>query len=167
MYRLQLADKTKQADFVTYYMEEKEKLQDYWCRSEQYAEGAAYTEVELKIGAKQDFTMENCHLVIHNTKGQECRYYAEHLLVKVRFAKAEEGYLKLASFVANGIAKKNEYEEGGYEQVVCCGNPVLDHYASPITPLVSDFAPLSLFFFGFVSFESQNARLISNIAPNI
>lgn len=139
MVRLQMRDRTKMAETAVYYMENKESLQDIWKRTEQDAEDAEFSEAEMKVGAKQDFTLEKCRLVIHNTKGQECLYYIENLLIKVRWAKKEETFLKLASFVATGIAKENEYEEGGYEQVICCGNPVFDHYTSETTPLVSDF----------------------------
>lgn len=139
MFQLQMKDRTKTAETAVYYMEDKEVLREFWNRTEQHTESAEFSEVEMKVGAKQDFTLEKCRLAIHNTKGQECRYYMENLLIKVRWAKKEESYLKLASFMANGIAKENEYDEGGYEQVVCCGNPMLDHYSSEITPLVSDF----------------------------
>ena len=139
MYRLQIKDKTKTAETAVYYMEEKEDLQEFWSRTEQSAEIVSFLETDAKVGAKQDFSMGKCHLVVHNTNGREIRYYIESLQIKVRWAKEKEDYVKLASFVANGIAKENEYDEGGYEQVVCCGNPVLEHYASEITPLVSDF----------------------------
>lgn len=139
MFRLEMKDKTKTAETAVYYMEEKETLLELWRKQECRPEGASFSEVELQVGAKQDFSMEKSHLVIHNTAGRECRYYGEQLLVKVRWAKDGEGYRKLASFTASGIARENEYEEGGYEQVVCCGNPVLRHYTSEITPLVSDF----------------------------
>ena len=139
MFRLELKDRTKMADTAVYYMEEKETLQEFWQQKECRPETVLFSEVELQIGAKQDFSMEKSHLVIHNTAGRECRYYCEQLLVKVRWAKEGEDYRKLASFTATGMAKENEYDEGGYEQIVCCGNPVLHHYTSEITPLVSDF----------------------------
>ena len=139
MFKLEISDRTKTTEVAGYYMESKEVLQNFWERTEQHTDGTEIKEVEMKVGAKQDFTMEKCRLAIHNTKGQECRYYIENLVVKVRWAKEGNTYLKLASFVATGIAKENEYDEGGYEQVVCCGNPVLEHYTSEITPLVSDF----------------------------
>lgn len=139
MLKLEMKDRTKTSETAVYYMEEENVLKDFWNRTEQCVEAAVFSEMELKIGAKQDFTMEKCSLTIHNTRGQECRYYIENLVIKVRWAKEENGYLKLASFVATGIAKENEYDEGGYEQVICCGNPVLEHYTSEITPLVSDF----------------------------
>ena len=139
MYQLQIKDRTKTAEKAVYYMENKETLQEFWTRTEVREESAEFAEVEMKVGAKQNFTLEKSHLVIHNTKGREGHYYIEQLLIKVRWAKVGDEFLKLASFVVTGMAKDNEYGEGVYEQVVCCGNPVLDHYASDITPLVSDF----------------------------
>ena len=139
MLKLKMRDRTKTSETAVYYMEEKDVLKDFWNRTEQRVEGAEFSEAEMKVGAKQDFTMEKCRLTIHNTTGQACRYYIEKLMIKVRWVKEEDSYLKLASFAATGIAKENEYDEGGYEQVVCCGNPVLEHYTSEITPLVSDF----------------------------
>ena len=139
MFQLQINDRTKTAEKAVYYMEDKFVLQEHWNREEVREETAEFAEVDVKVGAKQDFTLEKSRLAIHNTKGQECRYYVEQLLIKIRWAKCGDEFLKLASFVANGIAKENEYGEGMYEQVTCCGNPVLKAYNSDITPLVSDF----------------------------
>ncbi|MBE5950399.1 MAG: hypothetical protein E7260_02255 [Lachnospiraceae bacterium] len=139
MFQLQMRDRTKTAETAVYYMEDKDAIQEYWRHTEMYPEDALFAETDMKIGAGRDFPMEKCCLRIHNTKGQECRYYVEKLLIKVRWAKRGDVFLKLASFAATGIAKENEYDEGGYEQVTCCGNPVLDQYSSEITPLVSDF----------------------------
>ncbi len=162
MHKVQLTDRTKLNKVAVYYMEDAAKIYEHWRDTEEneeriermryalrgektadlgltYEEAPLVTEVELKIGAKQDFSMERSWLVLHNTKGYECRYYVASLVAKVRWAVCGSRFLKLGSFVATGICKENMYAEGGFEQVTCCGNPVLDHYSSSIVPLVSDF----------------------------
>lgn len=162
MYKLQLIDRTKEQRVATYYMEDASKLYEHWKSVEEneerieymryalrgektadlgltYEEAPLVTEVELKVGAKQDFSMEHSWLVLHNTKGYEGKYYVGNLLAKIRWVSCEGKFLKLGSFVATGICKENTYAEGGFEQVTCCGNPVLSHYSSSIVPLVSDF----------------------------
>lgn len=139
MFQLKMKDRTKAAETAVYYVEDKRDILGIWGWNMVMEPSAEFLDVELKVGAKQDFTMEKCRLVIHNTKGQECRYYIDNLLLKVRWAKLGEEYRKLACFVATGIAKENEYDEGGYERVECYGNPVLKHQSSESTPLVSDF----------------------------
>ena len=162
MHKIQLNDRTKIEDVAIYYMEDANKLLEHWksieenedkieklryaLRGEKVADlglsaenNPLLTEVDLKVGAKQDFSMERSWLLLHNTKGGTSRYYVGNLLAKVRWAVTEGQYVKLASFVATGITKENEYGEGGFEQVTCCGNPVLHHYSSSIVPLVSDF----------------------------
>lgn len=162
MHKVQITDRTKLNKIAVYYMEDAAKLYEHWRDTEEneeriermryalrgekvadlgltYEEAPLVTEVELKIGAKQDFSMERSWLVLHNTKGHEGRYYVASLLAKVRWAVCGDRFLKLGSFVAAGICKENMYAEGGFEQVTCCGNPVLDHYSSSIVPLVSEF----------------------------
>ena len=104
-----------------------------------YEEAPLVSEVELQVGAKQDFSMERSWLILHNTKGYEGRYYVASLTAKIRWASCAGKFLKLGSFVATGICKENMYSEGGFEQVTCYGNPVLSHYSSSVAPLVSDF----------------------------
>ena len=162
MYKIQLKDRTKIEEAAIYYMEDANKLLEHWKSTEENEEKIErmryalrgepvadlgllpettplLTEVELKVGAKQDFSMERSWVVLHNTKGDVSRYYVGNLLAKIRWAVTEGQYVKLGSFVATGICKENEYGEGGFEQVTCCGNPVLHHYSSSIVPLVSDF----------------------------
>lgn len=162
MHKVQLTDRTKLNKVATYYMEDAKKLYEHWRETEEqeeriermryalrgepaadlgltFEEAPLVTEVDLKIGAKQDFSMERSWLILHNTKGYEGKYYVASLIAKVRWAVCEGKFLKLGSFVATGICKENMYAEGGFEQVTCCGNPVLDHYSSSIVPLVSDF----------------------------
>ena len=104
-----------------------------------YEEAPLLSEVELQVGAKQDYSLERSWLVLHNTKGYESKYYAGNLLAKIRWVICEGKFIKLGSFVAIGICKENTYSEGGFEQVNCYGNPVLSHYSSSVAPLVSDF----------------------------
>jgi len=162
MYKVQLNDRTKENKIAVYYMEDASGLYDLWKSDEDneeraermryalrgektadlglsYEEAPLVTEVELQVGAKQDYSMERSWLVLHNTKGYEGKYYVGNLLAKIRWAVCEGSYLKLGSFVATGICKENMYGEGGFEQVVCYGNPVLSHYSSSVVPLVSDF----------------------------
>lgn len=162
MYRVQLTDRTKENKIAIYYMEDAAKLYELWKDNEEneeriermryalrgektadlglaYEEAPLVTEVELKVGAKQDFSMERSWLILHNTKGYEGKYYVAALTAKIRWAICEGKFLKLGSFVATGICKENNYAEGGFEQITCCGNPVLHHYSSSIVPLVSDF----------------------------
>lgn len=162
MHKIQLIDRTKESKIATYYMEDAAKLYELWKENEEneeriermryalkgektadlgmtYEEAPLVTEVELKVGAKQDFSMERSWLVLHNTVGHEGKYYVASLVAKIRWAICEDKFLKLGSFVATGICKENNYAEGGFEQVTCCGNPVLSHYSSSIVPLVSDF----------------------------
>lgn len=162
MHKIQLIDRTKESKIATYYMEDASKLYELWKSNEEneervermryalrgekaadlgltYEEAPFVTEVELKVGAKQDFSMERSWLVLHNTVGHEGKYYVASLVAKIRWAICEDKFLKLGSFVATGICKENNYAEGGFEQVTCCGNPVLSHYSSSIVPLVSDF----------------------------
>lgn len=162
MYKIQLKDRTKMDEVAVYFMEDAGKLLEHWKSIEENEEriermssalrgepaadlglsketAPLLTEVELKVGAKQDFSMERSWVVLHNTNGTMGRYYVGNLLAKVRWVIAEGQYLKLASFVATGITKENTYGEGGFEQITCCGNPVLHHYSSSIVPLVSDF----------------------------
>ena len=162
MYKIQLNDRAKENKIAVYYMEDASKLYDLWKDKEEseerieclryalrgekmadiglsYEEAPLISEVELKVGAKQDFSMERSWLVLHNTKGYESKYYVGNLLAKIRWAVCEEKFLKLGSFVATGICKENTYDEGGFEQITCCGNPVLSHYSSSVAPLVSDF----------------------------
>lgn len=162
MYKLQLMDRTKEQRIATYYMEDASKLYDLWKKNEEkeermermqdalrgvktadlgltFEEAPLLTEVTLQVGAKQDFSMESSWLVLHNTKGHESKYYAGNLLAKIRWVICEGKYLKLGSFVSAGICKENTYAEGGFEQVTCCGNPVLSHYSSSIVPPVSEF----------------------------
>lgn len=162
MHKVQLNDRTKENKIATYYMEDAAKLLELWKSNEEnderidrmryalrgektadlgltYEEAPLVTEVELKIGAKQDFSMERSWLVLHNTVGHEGKYYVGSLLAKIRWAVCDGKFLKLGSFVATGICKENTYAEGGFEQITCCGNPVLSHYSSSIVPLVSDF----------------------------
>ena len=162
MHKVQLTDRTKENKIATYYMEDAAKLYELWKDNEEneervermryalrgektadlglsYEEAPMVTEVELKVGAKQDFSMEKSWLVLHNTKGYEGKYYVATLTAKIRWAVCESKFLKLGSFVAAGICKENNYAEGGFEQVTCCGNPVLSHYSSSVVPLVSDF----------------------------
>lgn len=162
MHKVQLTDRTKENKIVTYYMEDAAKLYEHWKDNEEneeriermryalrgektadlglsYEEAPLVSDVELKVGAKQDFSMERSWLVLHNTKGYEGRYYVGALTAKIRWAVCGGKFLKLGSFVAIGICKENTYAEGGFEQVTCCGNPVLQHYSSSIVPLVSDF----------------------------
>jgi len=162
MHKIQLTDRTKENRIATYYTEDAAKLYELWKENEEneeriermryalrgektadlgltYEEAPLVTEVELKVGAKQDFSMERSWLVLHNTVGHEGKYYVASLVAKIRWAICEDKFLKLGSFVATGICKENNYAEGGFEQVTCCGNPVLSHYSSSIVPLVSDF----------------------------
>lgn len=162
MHKVQLTDRTKENKIATYYMEDASKLYELWKENEEneeriermryalrgektadlglsYEEAPLVTEAELKVGAKQDFSMERSWLVLHNTKGYEGKYYVGALTAKIRWAICGDKLLKLGSFVANGICKENNYAEGGFEQVTCCGNPVLSHYSSSVVPLVSDF----------------------------
>lgn len=162
MYKIQFLDRTKTEQVALYYMETTEKLMELWQsheETEELAENLRYalrgekradlglspeeyplvSEVKLAIGAKQDFHMEKSWLQLHNTKGQECNYYVASLLLKIRWASEDGSYVKLGSFVAQGIAAEDSYGEGGLEQVTCCGNPVLEHYSSSIVPAVSDF----------------------------
>ena len=80
MYKLQLNDRTKENRIATYYMEDASKLYELWKSNEEneerierlryvlrgekmadlgltYEEAPLVTEVELKVGAKQDFSM--------------------------------------------------------------------------------------------------------------
>ena len=162
MHRVLLNDRTKENKLAAYYMEDASKLYDLWKSNEEneermermryalrgekiadlglhYEEAPLVAEVELQVGAKQDFSMERSWVVLHNTKGHESKYYVASLTAKIRWAVCEGKYLKLGSFVATGICKENTYGEGGFEQVTCYGNPVLSHYSSSIVPLVSDF----------------------------
>jgi len=162
MHKVQLNDRTKEQKIATYYMEDASKLYDLWKANEEneeriekmryalrgervadlglsYEEAPLISEAQLQVGAKQDFSMEQSWLVLHNTKGYEGRYYVASLTAKIRWAVCEDKFLKLGSFVATGICKENMYSEGGFEQVTCYGNPVLSHYSSSVAPLVSDF----------------------------
>lgn len=162
MHKVQVTDRTKENKVAVYYMEDAKKLYEHWRDIEEneeriermryalrgektadlgltYEESPLVTEVELKIGARQEFSMERSWLVLHNTIGHEGRYYVASLLAKIRWAVCGDKFLKLGSFVATGICKENMYAEGGFEQVTCCGNPVLQHYSSSIVPLVSEF----------------------------
>ena len=162
MHRVQITDRTKENKIAVYYMEDAAKLYELWKENEEseeriermrYAlrgettsdvglskeEAPLITEVELKVGAKQDYSMERSWLVLHNTKGYEGKYYVASLMAKIRWAVCESKFIKLGSFVATGICKENNYAEGGFEQVTCCGNPVLSHTSSSVAPLVSDF----------------------------
>ena len=162
MHKVLLKDRTKENKIATYYMEDASKLYDLWKQDEEseervermryalrgektadlglsYEEAPLVSDVELKVGAKQDFSMERSWLVLHNTKGYEGRYYVASLTAKIRWAICEGKFLKLGSFAAVGICKENMYSEGGFEQVTCYGNPVLSHYSSSVAPLVSDF----------------------------
>ena len=146
MHRVQITDRTKEKKTATYYMEDAAKLLELWKENEESEEriermrqDLLVTEVELKVGAKQDFTLEKSCLTLHNTKGYESTYYVASLLVKIRWAVCEGSFLKLGAFVATGICKENSYGDGGFEQVTCYGNPVLKHYSSSIVPQVSDF----------------------------
>lgn len=162
MHKIQIKDRTKKDKIATYYMEDAGKLFELWKNTEEneervermryalrgektadlgldFEEAPLVTEVELKVGAKQDFSMEQSWLVLHNTVGHEGRYYVASLTAKVRWAVCEGKLLKLGSFVANGICRENNYAEGGFEQITCCGNPVLHHTSSSIVPLVSEF----------------------------
>jgi len=162
MHKVLLKDRTKEEKIAVYYMEDASKLYDLWKAGEEneeriermryalrgekvadlgltYEEAPLVTEVALQVGAKQDFSMERSWLVLHNTKGYEGKYYVANLLAKIRWVICEGKFLKLGSFVATGICKENTYAEGGFEQVSCCGNPVLSHYSSSVVPLVSDF----------------------------
>lgn len=162
MHKIQIKDRTKSGIIATYYMEDAGMLFDLWKESEEneervermrYAlrgektadlglnceEAPLVTEVELQVGAKQDFSMEQSWLVLHNTAGHEGRYYVASLVAKMRWVICEGRLLKLGSFVASGICRENNYAEGGFEQVTCYGNPVLHHYSSSIVPLVSEF----------------------------
>ena len=162
MHKVQLNDRTKVNKISVYYMEDAAKLYEHWKETEEHEErieqmryalrgekaadlgltceeAPLVSEVDLKIGAKQDFTLEKSWLTLHNTKGYDSRYYVANLLVKIRYAVENGTYLKLGSFVATGITKENTYGEGGFEQVTCCGNPVLHHYSSSIVPQVSEF----------------------------
>lgn len=162
MHKVQLTDRTKLDKIAVYYMEDARQLYEHWKEIEEheqrlekmrralegesesdlgltYEEAPFITEAELKIGAKQDFILEKSWIVLHNTKGYESRYYVENLLIKIRYAVENGVYFKLGSFVASGITKENAYAEGGFEQVVCCGNPVLQHCSSYIVPQVSEF----------------------------
>lgn len=162
MHKVQIVDRTKENKIAVYYMEDAAKLYELWKTNEEseeriermrYAlrgektadvglskeETPLITEVELKVGAKQDYSMERSWLVLHNTKGYEGKYYVACLTAKIRWVVCEGKFLKLGSFVANGICKENNYAEGGFEQVTCCGNPVLCHTSSSVVPLVSDF----------------------------
>lgn len=162
MHKLQIVDRTKENKIAVYYMEDAAKLYELWKENEEseeriermrYAlrgevtadvglnkeETPLVTEVELKVGAKQDFSMERSWLVLHNTKGYEGKYYAASLTAKIRWAVCGGKFIKLGSFDAAGICKENNYAEGGFEQVTCCGNPVLRHTSSSVAPLVSDF----------------------------
>ncbi len=138
MYRVEIKDRTKEKETAAYYMENTSKLYELWKENEENIKPEV-SEVELKIGAKQDFLMERSWLVLHNTKGFEGRYYVASLTAKIRWAVCEGKFLKLGSFTAVGICRENNYAEGGFEQITCCGNPVLNHYSSSIVPLVSDF----------------------------
>lgn len=162
MHKVQLTDRTKLDKIAVYYMEDAKQLYEHWKATEEseqrvekmrralkgepesdlgltYEEAPFIMESDVKVGAKQDFTLEKNWIVLHNTKGYESRYYVENLLVKIRYAVENGVYLKLGSFVAKGITKENAYAEGGFEQVLCCGNPVLYHYSSYIVPQVSEF----------------------------
>lgn len=162
MQKVQLKDRTKAKKIEVYYMEDASKLYEFWKADEEseervermryalrgekvadlgllYEEAPLVSEVELQVGAKQDFSMERSWLVLHNTKGHESKYYAGNLTAKIRWAVCEGKYIKLGSFVATGICKENTYGEGGFEQIICYGNPVLSHYSSSVAPLVSDF----------------------------
>lgn len=146
MHRVQITDRTKEKKTATYYMEDAAKLLELWKENEESEEriermrqDLLVTEVELKVGAKQNFTLEKSRLVLHNTKGHAETYYVNNLIAKIRWVICEDKLLKLGSFVATGICKENTYDEGGFEQITCCGNPVLDHYSSSVVPLVSDF----------------------------
>lgn len=138
MYVVQLNDRTKAEKMTTYYMEDVKILLDHWEETEEKVLPLV-TETELKVGAKQDFSLEKSYITLHSTTGNEGRYYVESLLVKIRWAKLEGGYVKLGSFVASGITKENPFGDGGFEQVTCCGNPVLKHESSYVVPLVSEF----------------------------
>lgn len=164
MHKVQLNDRTKENKIAVYYMEDAKKLYNLWQAEENgekeeriermryalrgektadigltYEEAPLVSDVELQIGAKQDFSMEHSWLILHNTKGYESKYYVGNLLAKIRWVVCEGKILKLGSFVATGICKENTYGEGGFEQITCCGNPVLSHYSSSVAPLVSDF----------------------------
>lgn len=162
MHKIQINDRTKKNRIATYYMEDAVKLYDFWRENEEnegrmermrgalrgektadlgltYEEAPMLTEVELRVGARQDFSMEKSWFVLRNTVGHESKYYVASLVAKMRWAVCEGKYFKLGSFVATGICRENAYAEGGFEQVTCCGNPVLQHYSSSIVPLVSDF----------------------------
>lgn len=162
MHKVQLNDRTKENKIAVYYMENAAILYDLWKSNEEneeriermryalrgektadlglsYEDAPLITEVELKVGAKQDYSMERSWLVLHNTKGYEGKYYVGNLLAKIRWVVCEGKFYKLGSFVATGICKENAYGEGGFEQVSCYGNPVLSHYSSSVAPLVSDF----------------------------
>jgi len=162
MHRVLLNDRTKENKIATYYMEDATKLYELWKSNEEneeriermryalrgektadlgltYEEAPLVSEVELQVGAKQDFSMTQSWLVLHNTKGYEGKYYVVSLTAKIRWAVCEGRFIKLGSFVATGICKENTYAEGGFEQITCCGNPVLSHYSSSVVPLVSDF----------------------------
>ena len=162
MHKVQLMDRTREGKIATYYMEDASKLYELWRENEEneeriermryalrgekvadlgltYEEAPLLAEVALQVGAKQDFSMERSWLVLHNTKGYEGKYYVAALTAKIRWAICEGKFLKLGSFIATGICKENNYAEGGFEQITCCGNPVLSHYSSSIVPLVSDF----------------------------
>jgi len=162
MHKVLLNDRTKENKIATYYMEDASKLYDLWKSNEEneeriermryalrgdkvadlgltYEEAPLVTEVELQVGAKQDYSMERSWLVLHNTKGYEGRYYVASLTAKIRWVVCDGQFIKLGSFIATGICKENMYSEGGFEQVTCYGNPVLSHYSSSVAPLVSDF----------------------------
>jgi len=138
MYQVQLNDRTKMEKLTTYYVEDVNDLLSHW---EECGEKLVplVSEVDLKIGAKQDFTLEKSVITLHNTTGTEGRYYVESLLVKLRWAVLNGTYVKLGSFEVSGIAKENAYDDGGFEQVTCCGNSVLSHESSFVTPIVSEF----------------------------
>lgn len=138
MYKVQIKDRTKEKNLATYYLEDVTRLLNHW---EENGEKVMpmVSEVELKVGAKQDFTLNKSVITLHNTTGNEGRYYVESLLVKLRWAVLDGRYVKLGAFEVTGIAKENTYGDGGFEQVTCCGNPVLAYYGSPVTPIVSEF----------------------------
>ncbi len=138
MYKVEMTDRTKEKNTAVYYMENTAKLYELWEENEEKVTSEV-SEIELKVGAKQDFSMEKSWLVLHNTKGIESKYYVASLVAKIRWAVCEGKFFKLGSFTAAGICKENAYAEGGFEQITCCGNPVLSHYSSSVVPLVSDF----------------------------
>ena len=138
MYRIQINDRTNVEKLATYYTEDVNNLLAHWEESGEKTVPLV-TEVDLKVGAKQDFTLEKSVITLHNTTGTEGRYYVESLLVKLRWAMINGTYVKLGAFEVSGIAKENTYDDGGFEQITVCGNPVLLHESSFVTPIVSEF----------------------------